>query len=50
MIVVSTALDMAITPCMEESPRVSRQDSCERCPGRGYHAMHGRASQGKSAC
>ena len=49
MIVVRTALDMAITPCMEESPRVSRRVSCEGYPRHGYNIMHGRESQGKSS-
>jgi len=48
MTVVSAVLDVAITPCMAESPRVSRHDSCERCPRRSYQAMHGREPQGKS--
>jgi len=47
MLVVSTVLDVAITPSMAESPRVSCHDSCERYPRRGYHTMHGMESLGK---
>jgi hypothetical protein len=39
MIVVSAVLDVAITPCKAESPRVSCHESCERCPKHGNHAM-----------
>jgi len=35
VLVVRAILDMAITSCMAESLRVSRHDSCERCPRRG---------------
>jgi len=39
MTVVSAVHDVAIAPCMAESPRVSWNDSCERCPRYGRHDM-----------